>query len=87
MRIFRLLPLLVVLLYSQQLFAFGVHPGTSAPPLRLTNLLQAPAGTKAEWPSLHGKVVVLEFWATWCGPCIANLPQLNQLIAPATSAG
>ena len=29
--------------------------------------------------SLHGKVVVLEFWATWCGPCVEGIPHLNEL--------
>jgi thiol-disulfide isomerase/thioredoxin len=49
--------------------------------LQFTQLLQAPPGAKADWHSLRGKVVVLEFWATWCGPCVASLPHLNQLAA------
>lgn len=56
-------------------------PGTQAPSLTFTELLQAPAGTKVDWPSLRGKVVVLEFWATWCAPCVAGIPVLNDLAA------
>jgi thiol-disulfide isomerase/thioredoxin len=43
-------------------------------------LLQAPLGARADWASLKGKIVVLEFWATWCSPCVASLPHLNQLV-------
>jgi thiol-disulfide isomerase/thioredoxin len=54
--------------------------GTPAPPLDSLQLLQAPSGARSDWTSLKGKVVVLEFWATWCSPCVASLPHLNQLV-------
>ncbi len=56
-------------------------PGAPAPELAFTHLLQAPDGAKTDWASLHGKVVVLEFWATWCAPCIGEIPVLNSLVA------
>src|SRR5579871_2188586 len=72
--------LIAVLLGTPLLWA---HPekGSSAPPLDTLKLLQAPLGTRADWASMKGKVVVLEFWATWCSPCVASLPHLNQLVA------
>ena len=55
-------------------------PGSPAPELGLKKILQAPEGTKSDLASLKGKVVVLEFWATWCALCIAQQPHLNELI-------
>ena len=62
-------------------FAAPQDSGTPAPALSFTRLMQVPAGTRVDWPSLKGKVIVLEFWATWCAPCIAEIPILNSLAA------
>jgi thiol-disulfide isomerase/thioredoxin len=32
-------------------------------------------------PSVEGKVMIIDFWATWCGPCVAAIPHMNELAA------
>jgi thiol-disulfide isomerase/thioredoxin len=55
-------------------------PAQPAPPLNLKTLLQAPADSPTTLDRLKGKAVVLEFWGTWCAPCIAAFPHLNELV-------
>jgi len=37
------------------------------------------AGQKLDFAQLKGKTVFLNFWATWCGPCVAEMPGLDRL--------
>ncbi len=46
-----------------------------APDLRLSDL----NGTLVTLAEFRGKVVIIDFWATWCAPCIASMPAMKRL--------
>lgn len=49
--------------------------GDTAPPLKVTKWVQGDEVKGFD----KDKVYVVEFWATWCGPCIRAMPHLNEL--------
>ena len=59
---------------------FGAAGASAASsPLLATPLLKDAAGHAARLDTYQGRVVLLNFWATWCVPCLAEMPELNRL--------
>jgi thiol-disulfide isomerase/thioredoxin len=54
--------------------------GDQPPELDFTVVKGSAEPPELNWTHLAGRVVVIDFWATWCTPCIKAIPQLNALV-------
>lgn len=61
----------------------AVAPSAAAPDFTL----RTAGGPNLRLQEQRGQVVLINFWATWCGPCRQEMPQLNKLYDKYRSAG
>ncbi len=69
--------LLPVILWAQP------EIGKLSPPLHVTEFILNEPDDK----SIQGNFLVLDFWATWCGPCIQSVPHFNDLVEEFSDRG
>lgn len=84
-----LYPAIAILIALSALFGLAVLPrlspsgsgmvGKPAPDVTLPVAANGDAGARMQIAELKGQPVILDFWATWCGPCAIQAPILDRI--------
>ncbi|HEY0799400.1 MAG TPA: TlpA disulfide reductase family protein [Steroidobacteraceae bacterium] len=74
---------MTAIIVASTAFAAGGDASGPAPPFTLATLGGPPSGLSA----YKGQVVMVNFWATWCGPCQQEMPLLDQMYKKYKPAG
>jgi len=74
---FKTLCALSVLLTITAHSAFAIEEGDLAPVFALPDIVEGNPAISLE--DLRGKTVYVDFWASWCAPCLRSMPLINEL--------
>ena len=66
---------------------YGVDTGGMAPPLKSTRSYNTKDGKAISLDDFRGSAVLIDFWATWCGPCVSAMPHIQELYAKFNTKG
>ena len=76
-------PALLGALFSSLIVGGAAHIAQAAPTIKVVT----PSALKSAIAKNKGKVVMVNFWATWCKPCVTELPELAKLKRANASKG